>query len=94
MEGMKRPAATVLPSRSLIPAENLIAPPPNRFTHTVSHDQPYFWNVPATGEAAAGTFAAGHAVLLVRDEDGRYGRVADADGLYVTTELAGLTHER
>lgn len=90
---MKRPAAQVLSSRSLVPARNLIDPAPNRFSHALARAQPFFWSPPGSGEGdePAGTFAAGHRVLLIRDEPEGYARVADADGLYVLTALDGLT---
>jgi hypothetical protein len=90
MDRIKRPAVTILSDRSLIPPANLIAPPPNRFSHATTRAQPYFWSEEALDEPPAGTFEADLRVLLLRD-DGRYARVVDEHGLYVLVELAGLS---
>jgi hypothetical protein len=91
MEGVKRPDLSILDDRSVIPDANLISPPPNRFSHAVAHDQPFFWEEPEAGEKPAGTFEAGHRLLLVREEEDGWCRVVDGQGLYVVTALASLT---
>ena len=62
-----RPKAEILPDRALIPAPNLISPPPDQFTHELTRDQPYFYSSPAPS-GADGTLPTGTRVLLMRQE--------------------------
>ena len=93
-EGFIRPEAKVLPKESLVPAENLISPPPNRFTHeTVARTS--FSYAGARGGALGegkgdGSLAEGTKVVLLRsDDDGRAG-VVDGSGLYVLVPASSL----
>jgi hypothetical protein len=83
-----RPKAEILPDRALIPAPNLISPPPDQFTHELTRDQPYFYSSPAPS-GADGTLPIGTRVLLMRQEGSRC-RVVDARGLYVEIDCGGL----
>lgn len=84
-----RPKASVLPDSAVIPPRNLLQPPPNRFTHLVRADQPYYYEADASG-GAAGTFMAGTPVLLLSHDGGALCHVADARGLFVATRFDGL----
>jgi hypothetical protein len=83
-----RPKATVLKPSALIPADNLIKPPPTRFTHELIQSQPYYYK--RGSSEPDGTFAAGTRVLLLEHDGGEYCRVADAQGLCVETACLGL----
>lgn len=90
MQNFLRPKATVLPDSAIVPDENLIRPPPSRFTHEVIKDQPYFYSLPKQNAAPDGQFAAGTQVLLISHDGGTLCHVADGRGLYVVTEYDGL----
>jgi hypothetical protein len=86
-----RPKSKVLPASALIPAANLIEPPPNSFTHRVDKPQPYWYQAPATPAAPGdGMFGAATSVLLMGAHDAELCRVADGRGLYVLTARDGL----
>lgn len=85
---MLRPKATVLKPSALIPAENLVKPPPSRFTHELIQSQPYYYTRGST--EPDGMFAAGTRVVLLEHDSGEYCRVADAQGLSVETACRGL----
>jgi hypothetical protein len=89
MKGMIQPESQVLPGAALVPDRNVIDPPPDRFTHTVTRVQPYFYAVPSENHAPDGHFQAGALVVLLKDQN-PYCWVADAQGLYVATERDGL----
>jgi hypothetical protein len=72
---------------ALIPAENLIKPPPSRFTHELIRSQPYYYT--RGSSEPDGMFAAGTRVVLL-EHGGEYCRVADAQGLSVETACGGL----
>jgi hypothetical protein len=91
MEGFLRPEITVLGEDALVPERNLIAPPPNQFTHELTRPLPFYYAEAQEGEAPAGQFPAGTRVVLLRYEGGRHCRVADGHGLYVETEYDGLS---
>jgi hypothetical protein len=83
MEGMIRPEAVVLPDSARVPAANLIAPPPNQFTHELTRAQPYYFTGGQQGTPPDGEFPAGTKVVLLRHDGGAYCRVVDGRGLYV-----------
>jgi hypothetical protein len=87
---MLRPRAKVLPASAQLPDRNLIVPPPNRFTHEVIVDQPYYYTAPRRRKPPDGEFAAGTKVVLLVHDGGKVCRVADGRGLYVATAFAGL----
>jgi hypothetical protein len=91
MEGIIRPESNILPESALIPARNLISPPPNQFTHEVARPLPFYYDTTRQASTPDGHFPAGTKVLLVACDTGDYCRVADARGLYVEVERAGLT---
>jgi hypothetical protein len=84
-----RPDVVELGDEAVIPDHNLIRPPPNRFTHRVIVDEPYWFDRPHHGDEPDGVFAAGTPVLLLVAGDDR-SRVADAGGLYVQVSTASL----
>ena len=83
-----RPDAEVLDRAALIPAANLIKPPPNQFTHELRQSQPYFYQ-DARSEPN-GEFAVGTRVVLMVHDGGASCRVVDRQGLYVETAYGGL----
>ena len=89
-EGFLRPEPVVLAETSLIPDVNVIAPPPNRFTHVITDAQPFFFGREGRSPKPDGQFAAGTQVVLMVDEGGDYCRVCDGSGLYVETLRRGL----
>ena len=88
-EGFIRPEAEIFDESALVPAANLITPPPNQFTHQLRRAQPFYFNSPdhkpSDGQLSKGT----NVVLLVYD-GGKYCRVADGRGLYVEIEYDSL----
>ena len=90
MEKIVRPDAEVLGDGALIPAGNLISPPPNRFTHELTLDQPFYFAGAEAGRPPNGEFAAGTKLVLFVHDGGQYCRVVDEQGLYVETEYRGL----
>lgn len=91
---MLRPKRSVLPASALIPAANVLQPPPNRFTHKVAAPQPYWFALPPDEAHADGLFEAGTPVVLLHHDGGVLCRVADGRGLYVLTRLDGLSARR
>jgi len=86
-----RPEMTVLPRSAVIPEANLLDPAPDRLTHEIFRDEPYYYGTVGAGAAPDGVFAAGTKVLLVeRDAGGDRCRVADAQGLYVEVGCGSL----
>lgn len=86
-----RPEMTELPRSAVIPDRNLLDPAPDRLTHELLRDEPYFYGTAASGTAPDGVFPAKTKVLLVeRDAGGERCRVADAGGLFVEIACAGL----
>ena len=89
--GFLRPAARTLGEEALIPPENLVRPPPNRFTHEVVAETPFYFGHESDGGAPNGRFPAGTSVvLLVRGEHSRC-RVVNDQGLYVEVDGDSLT---
>jgi len=89
---MLRPDAEVLDGAALIPAANLIKPPPNQFTHELRQSQPYFYQ--GARSEPNGEFPAGTRVVLMVHDGGAFCRVADGQGLYVETAYGGLQQLR
>jgi hypothetical protein len=97
MNQIDRPEATILPAAALVPPGNLIAPPPNQFTHAVTQPQPYFFHELGDAPAATapdGWFSAGTRVVLLVHAHGPYCHVVDGQGLYVVTAYTGLKRLR
>ena len=93
-EDFLRPDMEILGDESIIPAHNLIEPPPNQFTHNVVADTPFYFGAETGGDVANGYFKAGTpVVLLVRDERGRC-RVVDGQGIYAEISEESLTERR
>ncbi|MEU6236690.1 hypothetical protein [Kitasatospora sp. NPDC047058] len=87
---VRRPEASVLDSQSVVPRDNVVRPPPNRFTHTLTADQPYWYDPNSPEGAPDGIIPAGTAVaLLVRADDERC-RVVTPAGLYVSVPCTRL----
>jgi len=87
---MKRPKASVLPEAAMVPERNLLDPPPNKFTHEVKSEQPYYYGDSGRSGEPAGTFPAGTPVLLVSHDGGAVCHVVDGRGLYVSMAFKGL----
>lgn len=85
-----RPKAAVLNESAMIPTGNLLAPPPNQFTHELPQAQPYYYTLAQAGKAPDGEFAAGTQVVLLVHDGTESCRVADGQGLYVATAYKGL----
>ncbi len=91
MDHMVRPELVVLPESALVPARNLIWPPPNQFTHQVMpSEQPFYYDSPSSSVSPDGVFELGKEVVLLRHDGGQYCHVADGQGLYVATLFNGL----
>jgi hypothetical protein len=85
-----RPKAVVLPDEALVPARNLISPPPNQFTHRLSRAAPYYYAGAQQAARPDGELPADTKVVLLVHDGGRYCRVVDGRGLYVETEYESL----
>jgi len=83
MEGFIRPTAAVLAEEAIVPAENLISPAPNQFTHELTRLQPYYFAGARRAKMPDGQFAAGTKVALLVYDGGDSCRVVDGQGLYV-----------
>ncbi len=90
MRGFQRPKATVLPDAAVVPAANLVQPPPKRFTHAVPQAQPYFYALPTDQAQPDGQFDAGAQVLLKEALPGDWCQVIDGRGLRVVTAHSTL----
>jgi hypothetical protein len=90
MDGMIRPKATVLPSSALVPKRNLLRLAPNRFTHEVVSEQPYYYRDPDRAAGPDGTFPSGTKVVLMFHDGGSECHVVNDQGLYVVTAFGGL----
>ena len=86
---MLRPDFVVVPDDSLVPEANTIRPAPNRFTHELVDDEPYYFDRTAETDHPDGILPAGTplAVLIEHDD---FCRVADASGLYVDVHRSNL----
>jgi hypothetical protein len=81
-ESMLRPEAQVLGDKTLVPHENLVRPPPNRFTHELAVDEPYHFDRPERTAEPDGVLPAGRRVAVLVEGAERC-RVVDGSGLYV-----------
>ena len=89
-EGYLRPESVVLGEGSIVPPENQLRPPPNRFTHRLTRDEPFYFGSEDGSKQPDGQLNAGTEVVLLR-HDGARCRVADGSGLYVEIGCASLT---
>ncbi len=83
MKGVIRPAAAVLAEEAMVPAQNLISPAPNQFTHELTRRAPYYFTGARQAKTSDGHFAAGAKVTLLVHDGGDFCRVVDGQGLYV-----------
>jgi hypothetical protein len=84
-----RPDAVVLGEEALVPERNIVRPPPNRFTHELTVDEPYRLDRPKRAAEPDGVLPAStRVVLLVESAD--HCRVVDGNGLYVEVRRASL----
>ena len=87
---MNRPKMTVLPESALVPARNLVHPPPDQFTHEARREQPYYDDLPREGSPPDGTFPAGTKLVLLAHDGGSMCQVVDGRGLRALTSFNGL----
>lgn len=91
MEGFIRPEAVVLPESAQVPERNIIRPAPNRFSHELTRDAPFYFGEARGGGPPDDVLPGGtKVVLLVRDASAAYCRVVDARGLYVEVGCESL----
>jgi len=81
---------TVLADSALVPAKNIILPPPNQFSHKINEPQPFYLTDVQESGPPDGRLEAGTKVILLVHDGGDYCRVADGRGLYVQTRFDGL----
>ncbi len=87
---MLRPEAVVLGDEALVPADNIVRPPPNHFTHELAVDEPYWLDRPGRrARQPDGVLLAGTPVVLLVEGDDRC-RVVDDRGLYVEVRRSSL----
>jgi len=86
---MLRPEAKMLGDEALVPAANLVRPPPNRFTHELALDEPYHFDRPQRAAEPDGVLPAGTPVAVLV-ESGERCRVVDGRGLYVEVRRQSL----
>jgi hypothetical protein len=86
---MLRPEATVLGDETLLPRENLVRPPPNRFTHELVVDEPYHLDRGERSPEPDGVLPAETPVVLLV-EGGERCRVVAGSGLYVEVRRTSL----
>ena len=86
--GVLRPSMTVLPSDALIPAPNFVEPPPKKFTHELTRDEPFHFGKDPLA-APDGELCRGTPVVLVTD-DGHLASVIDERGLCVLVRTSSL----
>jgi hypothetical protein len=87
--GVVRPEAVVLGEDAVVPERNIVRPPPNRFTHELSVDEPYRLDRPKSGDEPDGVLPAGTRVALLVEEADR-SRVVAGSGLYVEVRRSSL----
>jgi hypothetical protein len=84
-----RPEIVVLGDEALIPAGNVVRPPPTRLTHELVVDEPYHLDRPDRSPDPDGVMRAGTRVALLHQ--GRdHCRVVDGRGLSVEVRRASL----
>jgi hypothetical protein len=86
--GVLRPTAEVLSADALIPAANIVDPPPEEFSHELTRDEPYHFGSGTKGPPD-GEFRRGTRVVVVTD-DGHHAGVIDERGLYVHVRADSL----
>jgi hypothetical protein len=92
-----RPDFVVLGDEALVPGPGVVTPPPERFTHELVRDEPYWHGVPDRSGGRGpernrepdGVLAAGTPVVVVGRAGGR-SRVVDATGLLAEVPTASL----
>ncbi|MFE0043736.1 hypothetical protein [Streptomyces albireticuli] len=84
-----RPNVTVLGAEALVPRDNVVRPAPNRFSHVLEQDQPYWFDRAEPHPRPDGTLAAGTPVVVLREEAERC-RVVTGSGLYVSVDRASV----
>jgi hypothetical protein len=84
-----RPEYVVLGEEAVVPAANVVRPPPNRFTHELVADEPYYFDRPEHGPEPDGVLPAGTKVVLLVQDNGSC-RVVSGSGLYVRVRRASL----
>jgi hypothetical protein len=90
MKGVTRPDVFISPEGAVVPPTNLISPAPNKFTHEVNREQPFFYSEKFTDTPPSGQFEPGTKVNLLFHDGGEMCRVVDGRGLYVLTACGGL----
>jgi hypothetical protein len=86
--GVLRPSAEVLPADALVPSANIVDPPPDRFSHELTRDEPYRFGDDSSA-SPDGQLRRGTQVLMVSN-DGHHARVIDERGLYVRVRTDSL----
>jgi hypothetical protein len=84
-----RPEFVVLGEGALVPEDNIVRPPPTRFTHELVVDERYHLDRPDRAPGADGVMRAGTRVALLEQTDDRC-RVVDGRGLSVDVRRASL----
>ena len=88
-EVVLRPEFVVLGDETLVPASNVVRPPPTGFTHELVVDEPYHLDGPGRATEPDGVIPAGTRVTLIGQGDDRC-RVVDGGGLAVEVRRASL----
>jgi hypothetical protein len=88
-EVVLRPEIVVLGDEALVPAGNVVRPPPTRFTHELVVDEPYHLDRPDHAPEPDGVMRAGTRVVLLHQGHDRC-RVADGRGLAIEVRRASL----
>jgi hypothetical protein len=89
-ERFLRPEMEVLRAEDLVPAQNRVQPPPNRFTHRVVADTPFYFDTEEGSKEPNGYFKAGAGVVLLVEEDHGRCRVVDGQGIYAEVRASSL----
>ncbi|MBO0657406.1 hypothetical protein J1792_33250 [Streptomyces triculaminicus] len=88
---VSRPDVTVLGAEALVPRDNVVRPAPNRFSHVLEQDQPYWFDRAEPHPQPDGVLAAGTPVVVLREEEeGEQCRVVTGSGLYVSVDRASV----
>jgi hypothetical protein len=84
-----RPEIVVLGDEAVVPAGNVVRPPPTRFTHVLVVDEPYHLDRSDRTPEPDGVMRAGTRVALLHQGHDRC-RVADGRGLAIEVRRASL----
>jgi hypothetical protein len=87
-----RPDFVVLGDDALVPGPGVVTPPPERFTHELVRDEPYWFGVVSERRGDRepdGVLAAGTPVVVIGTSGGR-SRVVDASGMLVEVPAAAV----